>query len=76
MCFETIFFFVLSPGAIGYLQQFLDKLKLFTAAGSKPEAASEKEKEKPEQLLDEVTFEGVANYIRNGKCEYTIQTLL
>lgn len=57
-----------AEGAIGYLQQFLDKLKLFTATGSKREAASEKEKEKPEQLLDEVTFEGVANYIRNGKC--------
>ena len=28
------------------------------------------EKEKPEQLLKEVMFEGVANYIKKGKCNY------
>ncbi|XP_048586494.1 NAD-dependent protein deacetylase sirtuin-2 isoform X2 [Nematostella vectensis] len=30
------------------------------------------EKEKPEQLLDEVSFEGVANYIKSGKCKHII----
>ena len=50
-----------------YVQRVLNSLKLFTAPGA--EEAPEKEKEKPEQLLDEVTFEGVANYIRNNCCE-------
>ncbi|XP_044163473.1 NAD-dependent protein deacetylase sirtuin-2-like [Acropora millepora] len=57
-----------SDGAVGYLQQVLDKLKLFTGTASEKEAASVDETEKPEQLLEEVTFEGVANYIKNGKC--------
>ena len=28
-------------------------------------------KEKPEQLLEEVTFEGIGKYIKEGQCEYT-----
>ncbi|KAK2561078.1 NAD-dependent protein deacetylase Sirt2 [Acropora cervicornis] len=61
-----------SDGAVGYLQQVLDKLKLFTETASEKEAASVDETEKPEQLLEDVTFEGVANYIKNGKCSKII----
>lgn len=53
-----------------YLQKVLDNLKLFTGSGSESKGASEAEKkEKPEQLLEDVTFEGVANYIKSGRCE-------
>ena len=65
--FQPFYGFI--AGAVGYIQQVLNKLKLFTETGSKKEAASVDEKEKPEQLLEEVTFEGVANYIKNGKCK-------
>ena len=51
-----------------YLQRVLNGLKVFTDTGSEAQEASQ-EKEKPEQLLDEVTFEGVAKYIKNGRCE-------
>ena len=48
---------------------FLEKL----LAKFKPPSSDEglPEKEKPEQLLEEVTFEGVGKYIKEGHCEYT-----
>lgn len=62
-----------------YVQRVLDSLKVFTGTGSEnQEAGSEtqEEKEKPEQLLDEVTIEGVANYIKNGHCECNATKLI
>ena len=32
--------------------------------------AQEEEKPKPEQLLDEISVEGIARYIKSDKCEY------
>ena len=59
-----------------YLQRVLDNLKLFTGSGSESKEASEAEKkEKPEQLLGEVTFEGVANYIKSGHCEFKLANI-
>ena len=55
-------------GTMDYLQRVLDGLKVFTGTGSETQEPLQ-EKEKPEQLLDEVTFEGIANYIKNGHCE-------
>ena len=63
-----------STGTMDYLQRVMDNLRVFTRSSSDheeaSEEASEEEKEKPAQLLDEVTFEGIANYIKNGRCEY------
>jgi len=50
------------------LEKLLSKLKPPSSDGALPE------KEKPEQLLEEVTFEGVGKYIKEGHCEYTINT--
>ena len=50
--------------SLGILQQLLGKFKLQSSDETLPE------KEKPEQLLENVTFEGVADYIRKGRCEY------
>ena len=47
---------------VDFLQQLLAQFKLT--------AGDAAEKEKPEQLLEEVTFEGIANYIKKGKCKY------
>ena len=49
--------------SLDFLQRLLAQLK-------PPTASEGVEKEKPEQLLEEVTFEGVANYIKKGKCKY------
>ena len=51
---------------MGFLQQLLAKFRV----GSSDAALQEKEK--PEQLLENVTFEGVANYIKKGQCEYNL----
>lgn len=50
---------------LNFLQRLLAQLK-------PPTASEGVEKEKPEQLLEEVTFEGVANYIKKGKCKNII----
>lgn len=47
---------------------FLEKLLAKFKPPSGDEALSEKEK--PEQLLEEVTFEGLAKYIKEGQCGY------
>ncbi|KAJ7357403.1 hypothetical protein OS493_024914 [Desmophyllum pertusum] len=47
---------------VGFLQQLLSQFKLSTGQDE-----DLPEKEKPEQLLEEVTFEGVANYIKKGR---------
>ncbi|PFX15478.1 NAD-dependent protein deacetylase sirtuin-2 [Stylophora pistillata] len=47
-----------------FLQRLLAQLK--------PPTSDVGEKEKPEQLLEEVTFEGVTNYIKKGKCKNII----
>ncbi|KAJ7357460.1 hypothetical protein OS493_024976 [Desmophyllum pertusum] len=49
---------------VGFLQQLLSQFKLSTGQDE-----DLPEKEKPEQLLEEVTFEGVANYIKKGRCK-------
>ena len=54
--------------AVGFLEKLLSKLKPPSSDEALPE------KEKPEQLLEEVTFEGVGKYIKEGHCEYTINT--
>ena len=50
---------------------FLEKL----LAKFKPPSSDEAlpEKEKPEQLLEDVTFEGVGKYIKEGQCEYVLK---
>ncbi|XP_078351074.1 NAD-dependent protein deacetylase sirtuin-2-like isoform X1 [Oculina patagonica] len=52
--------------SLGFLQQLLAKFKLQSSDETLPE------KEKPEQLLENVTFEGVANYIKKGQCKNII----
>lgn len=49
---------------LNFLQRLLAQLK--------PPTSDVGEKEKPEQLLEEVTFEGVTNYIKKGKCKNII----
>ena len=56
---------------MGFLQQLLSQFKLSTGQDE-----DLPEKEKPEQLLEEVTFEGVANYIKKGRCEYNVALCL
>ena len=50
-----------------YLQRDLDILKLSTG---ETKEASEGKNKKPEQFLDELTLEGVGNYIKSGHCEF------
>ena len=50
-----------------YLQRDLDILKLSTG---ETKEASEGKNKKPEQFLDELTLEGVGNYIKSGRCEF------
>ena len=56
----------LPSATMDYLQRDLDSLKFSTG---KTIEASEGKKEKTEQFLDELTLEGVANYIKSGRCE-------
>ena len=63
---HNINFFDSNLASVSYLQKLLAKLK----PSSSDEALAEKEK--PEQLLKEVTFEGVGKYIKEGQCEYTL----
>lgn len=51
---------------MNFLQQLLAKFKVESSEGAL------QEKEKPEPLLENVTFEGVANYIKKGQCEYNL----
>ena len=60
-------FFLVSLNA---LQKFLQSLQISAGIGVKNGEANEEEKEKPVQLLDEVTFEGIAKFIRSGRCEF------
>ena len=65
--FLLLFFFLVSLNA---LQKFLQSLQISAGTGVKNGEANEEEKEKPVQLLDEVTFEGIAKFIRSGRCEF------
>ena len=65
--FFSFIFFIVSLNA---LQKFLERLKVSAGVGIKNGEATEGEKEKPVQLLDEVTFEGIAKFIRSGRCEF------
>lgn len=65
--FFFCYFFLVSLNA---LQKFLQSLKISAGTGVKNGEANEEEKEKPVQLLDEVTFEGIAKFIRSGRCEF------
>ncbi|XP_031571475.1 NAD-dependent protein deacetylase sirtuin-2-like [Actinia tenebrosa] len=49
---------------LNFLQQLLARFRVA--------APEEEEKEKPEQLLEEVTFEGAAKYIKSEKCKNII----
>lgn len=62
-----LFFFLVSLNA---LQKFLQSLQISAGTGVKNGEANEEEKEKPVQLLDAVTFEGIAKFIRSGRCEF------
>lgn len=62
-----LLFFLVSLNA---LQKFLQSLQISAGVGVKNGEANEEEKEKPVQLLDEVTFEGIAKFIRSGRCEF------
>ena len=57
----------LSSATMDYLQRDLDILKLSTGETKED---SEGKNKKPEQFLDELTLEGVANYIKSGHCEF------
>lgn len=50
---------------MSFLEKLLAKFKPLSSDEALPE------KEKPEQLLEEVTFAGVGKYIKEGQCEYT-----
>lgn len=65
--FFVVTFFLVSLNA---LQKFLQSLQISAGTGVKNGEANEEEKEKPVQLLDEVTFEGIAKFIRSGRCEF------
>jgi len=65
--FFFCYFFLVSLNA---LQKFLQSLQISAGTGVKNGEANEEEKEKPVQLLDEVTFEGIAKFIRSGRCEF------
>ncbi|XP_039267716.2 NAD-dependent protein deacetylase sirtuin-2-like [Styela clava] len=58
----------LENGNINFLEKFMEQLKLF----NKPAQETEDEKPKPEQLLKEVTFQGVSDYIQSPKCKNII----
>ena len=62
-----LLFFLVSLNA---LQKFLQSLQISAGVGVKIGEANEEEKEKPVQFLDEVTFEGIAKFIRSGRCEF------
>lgn len=51
---------------VSFLQKLLAKFKPPSSDEALPE------KEKPEQLLEEVTFEGIGKYIKEGQCENII----
>lgn len=65
--FFVVIFFLVSLNA---LQKFLQSLQISAGTGVKNGEANEEEKEKPVQLLDAVTFEGIAKFIRSGRCEF------
>lgn len=58
--------------SLNALQKFLQSLQISAGTGVKNGEANEEEKEKPVQLLDEVTFEGIAKFIRSGRCSKII----
>ncbi|XP_073247817.1 NAD-dependent protein deacetylase sirtuin-2-like [Porites lutea] len=58
--------------SLNALQKFLQSLQISAGIGVKNGEANEEEKEKPVQLLDEVTFEGIAKFIRSGRCSKII----
>lgn len=53
---------------LNFLQKFMEQLKLFT----NPTQETEEEKPKPEQLLEDVSLQGIANYIQSPKCKKII----
>lgn len=51
-----------------FLQKFMQQLRIFTGQ-DKPVEPVEEEKPKPEQLLSEVNFNGIAEFINSPKCK-------